>query len=509
MQFRKLPLAAVLFVAAACGRDYAPRNVLLISLDTTRADHIGCYGAERAETPAIDRLAREGVHFLDVTAPAPTTLSSHTSMMTGSWPQTHGVVRNGYPVNEDNVMLAEMFRGAGYHTAAFLSSFVLASRFRFDQGFDHYDEGFDRLITIDRFQNERSSARTNEAVFAHLDSVDEDRLFLFVHYFDPHVPYEPPASFAKRFVEPGQPLESSALDVERACIAHQYELIQRAPTLIGVINDGLLPALIQRAKGTPLGKDEWLAALYAAEVASVDASIQELLDGLEDRGLLEDTLIIATGDHGETFWEHGDFWNHGLMVYETTVRVPWVMHFPDGRYRRQVSEPVSTVDLVPTLCELFGWRVPERSDGMSLVPLLTGSPTADTESTPFHRGPIYSQATMPGPKFETGSRWGNQTKTRCVRDGDWKYIWTPYLRLGHLYNLRRDPGERHDLLSDPQPGPEVRARRDEMHEILKQWVQTADPLPSGFDPSHDRELIRRLKDLGYAGGEESDSDPPR
>jgi len=499
MLTRTLPLAAVLVLAAACGRDYAPRNVLLISLDTTRADHLGCYGAERGETPVIDRLAREGVHFLDVTAPSPTTLSSHTSMMTGSWPQTHGVVRNGYPVHEDNVMLAEMFRGAGYHTAAFLSSFALASRFEFDQGFDHYDEGFDRLITADRFQNERSSEQTNQAVFTHLDSVDEDRMFLFVHYFDAHMPYEPPEPFAKRFVAEGQPLESGAADVERACSAHQYELIQRALGRGGPISDGLHPALLRGAKGTPLGKDEWLASLYAAEVAAVDASIQELLDGLDARGLLEDTLIIVTGDHGETFWEHGDFWNHGLMVYETTVAIPWVMHFPDGRYRAQVSQPVSTVDLVPTLCELFGWRPPERSDGVSLVPLLSGSTTAETEPSSFRRGPIFSQATQPGPKFEVGPGWGNRTKTRCIRDGNWKYIWTPYLQLGHLFDLSRDPDERHDLLSDPQPSPEIRARRDELHELLERWVKSADPLSSSFDPTQDMEVRKRLKDLGYAG----------
>jgi len=171
--------------------------VIFISLDTTRPDHIGCYGNDWVRTPRLDELARESILLLNYRTVVSATLPSHLSLLTGNYPHTHGVVSNGYMVNSENVMLAEILGDAGFHTAGFLGSFALESRFHFDQGFDHFDENFDIEVgTFGADQNQRSAETVNNAVFRYLEdrSVDE-RLFLFIHYFDPHAPHTPPPPY--------------------------------------------------------------------------------------------------------------------------------------------------------------------------------------------------------------------------------------------------------------------------------------------------------------------------
>ncbi len=486
--------AALLFLlclAAACGGGAGPRHIVLISLDTTRADHLGCYGG--AATPAIDSLAAGGARFTDVTAPAPTTLASHTSMMTGSWPQTHGVARNGFPIHADNRMLAELLAERGFHTAAFLGSFALESRFGFDQGFAHFDEDFDILVSPqDGDQNQRRAKGVTDALLGHLDERrgQDERLFLFAHYFDAHAPYAPPG-----VAQPG-----TLMELEQAVRVHQNPFIDPQPGLMGVITGGLHPRLVRRAGGEPLGGDERLAGLYAAEVAEVDAQIGRLLAGLEKRGILDEALVIVTGDHGETFWEHGDAWNHGLWVYQTTVSIPLIMRFPpqagdsggEGRYGGLSPDtPVSTVDLLPTICELVDLPVPERVDGVSLVDLLGGG-----ELNERH---LYSQATQPGARFEPEQGWENLHKPRCVREGDFKYIHAPYLKLEELFDLSSDPGERVNLIAGPNPDPEHRSLARRLRVALDRWVGAAQPLASDMDTSQTREVMERLRALGYAG----------
>jgi arylsulfatase A-like enzyme len=499
-------LFAVSLLCCACG-DEAPRyagpyrHVLLISLDTTRADHLGCNGDTRGLTPRIDALAARGAVFGQATAPAPTTLASHTSLMTGSYPHTHGVVRNGFTVHADNVMLAEVLRAAGFRTAAVLGSFALESRFAFDQGFELFDESFDVLVTPGGYdQNQRSAARVTDAALAAADAAGgAERLFLFAHYFDAHVPYTPPEDVARARVAPGEGLSASALDVELAVQAQQRRVLgrERVPGLAGVIVKGLEPALLSAADGAAHGQDTWLARLYAAEVAGVDREVGRLLDGLASRGLLEETLVVLTGDHGETFWEHGDYWNHGLWVHETTVHVPLVVALPDGRGAgARVAAPVSTVDVLPTLCELLALPLPARTEGRSLVAALDGAA--------LPRAPVFCEATQPGARLERPGEWGNRRKPHAVRRGPWKYVNAPYLELEQLFHLGSDPGETTDLVAAGALTPPAREALTELRAELLAWLQRADPLPSAFDRTQFDETARRLEALGYGGAEDDE-----
>jgi len=190
-----------------CGRhDYGDtaRHVVLISLDTTRRDHIGCYQRSAVATPHIDRFAAEGLRCNNHLTPATTTLASHASMFTGKYPQNHGVPRNGFVLHRENPLLAEILGAAGFRTAGFLGSFALDSRFGIARGFEHYDQEFDIFFGEDGAdQNQRRATAVTDAVDAYLDRArGADRRFLFVHYFDPHQPYDPPAEYAARYVSP-------------------------------------------------------------------------------------------------------------------------------------------------------------------------------------------------------------------------------------------------------------------------------------------------------------------
>ncbi len=488
------------------------RHVLLISLDTTRADHLGCYGDTRGLTPNLDRLAARGVRFESATSPAPTTLAAHTSIFTGTYPQTHGVARNGFVVNPENETLAELFQAAGWATGAVLGSFALDSRFGLDQGFDRFDEDFDLQIgvtadrTLDRDQNQRQAKSVTTAALKQFAQVQDERSFHFVHYFDPHVPYEAPRDFVERFGAEDAPASARDSDIEERVVALQAPILGEGVGLSAVIGGGLTPELLEGADGEPDDASLALASLYAAEVSYMDAEVGRLLDGLESSGQLANTLIVLTGDHGETFWEHGDFWNHGLWLYQTTVHVPLVVVLPDGKGAgTQVSDPVSTIDVFPTLAELIKLPLNERVEGVSLAGALEGRVLAER--------PLFLCATQPyrfEPPPERSDVWTNQAKPQAVRRGPWKYVIAPYVQGGYqqLFHLGRDPGERTNLLLG-NPGPQAKQALVELRGILEAHWKNAAPLPSAFDSSQTEDTRRRLAGIGYSGNvndEEQDDD---
>ena len=226
MTYFKLLLAIALLLGfAACSPTPPAWHVVLISLDTTRADHLSCIAGSdsRAQTPALDLLASEGALFLQAQTAAVTTLSAHTSLMTGTWPHSHGVVRNGFELNSVNQTLAETLGARGYRTRAVLGSFALDSRFGFDQGFEVFDETFDLLVGAGGAdQNQRLGEHVTRAALARVREHDQDEpLFLFAHYFDPHAPYDPPAAMREaRAQEIGRTV-GDPLTVERAVRAGQ------------------------------------------------------------------------------------------------------------------------------------------------------------------------------------------------------------------------------------------------------------------------------------------------
>jgi arylsulfatase A-like enzyme len=331
-----------------------------------------------------------------------------------------------------------------------------------------------------------------------LDEVD--RLFLFVHYFDTHAPYAPPEPYAEPFLAPGAKSTSDMREVDEAVRAQQQAATGQAFGHAGAINAGLrgpLRDLVGNVSGRPGPVDAHLASLYAGEMSFMDKALGDLLAGLEERGILDETLVVVVADHGETFWEHADLWNHGLAVYQTTVHVPLLFCFPDGRQAgHRVATPVSTIDLVPTLCELLGLEVPARCEGMSLVSALEGAT--------LNRGPVFAEATQPWVAERPGV-WANAGKARCVRLGRWKYVASPYNQVEELFDLETDPGERVNLLGGT-PTPQILATRNDLRAELMTWQEGRDPLPARFDSSQMQETLDRLKAMGYSGESNSSGD---
>jgi tetratricopeptide (TPR) repeat protein len=314
---------ALLFRSGRGGVDLAAassHNVLLITLDTTRADHLGCYGYAQARTPRLDALAREGVRFARAYAPAPLTLPAHASIMSGLYPVAHGVHNNGHDLPAGIATLAGILKAKGFVTAAFVSSFSVDSRFGLDRGFDVYDDTFEAEQPLKGANAERRAERTFARFSAWLAGIGSERFFAWVHYYDPHLPYDPPAPFRQ-----GHP--------------------------------------------------------YDGEIAYMDRYVGAVLDLLEERGLLGKTLVVAAGDHGEGLGDKVEM-GHGVFLYEETLRVPLILRDPAVfRTPRTVESAVRLVDVAPTVLDTIGLgREAAAMQGLSLVPWLRGRPGRDLDA---------------------------------------------------------------------------------------------------------------------------------
>ncbi len=290
----------------ACARVHeAPPRVLLVTLDTTRADRIGCYGYAPAKTPVLDRLAAEGVEFLDAIAPVPCTLPSHSSMFTGLYPPSTGVRYNVlFKLGDDQTTLAERYKKAGYATAAFPASSTVGKAFGLAQGFDLYDEpsGAAEAAAQGMIRERKANEGVDHAL-AWLRQHRGDRFFVWLHIWDPHWPYRPPFPFSQEF------------------------------------------------KKSP----------YDGEIAFADRELGRLFDFLRSEKLWDDTLVVVAGDHGEGLYDHAES-QHAFLCYESTLRVPLLIKAPGGRAGLEVKTPVSLVDLAPTLVEIS--RLPDEGKPM-------------------------------------------------------------------------------------------------------------------------------------------------
>ena len=459
-------MGAALVLGACSGSSLdpgVPRHVVVISIDTARADHFGFLGSESVRTQGLDAFAREAIVFTDYMTVVPTTLASHTTLFTGKYPHHHGTPRNGFTINAANEMLAETLQEAGFHTAGFVGSFALDERFGFAQGFDHYDQESDIYVgDSGADQNQRLAEQVTDAAIAYLDEAGvPDRLFLFAHYFDPHAPYAAPPPFDTVYDPQG--------------------------------THGLYPAeAIKRYQGfSPEQKErsiERLAMQYASEVSYTAHHVARLLDDLVSRGVLDQALVVVTTDHGECLWEHGEEFDHGRTVYQATMHAVCAMRLPGGELGgTRVDELVASIDVLPTILDVLGLDVPEGVDGES-VPL-RNLEAGIGERTRF------GEATKPRSDAETDPRWANIRKARCIRDGRYKYVATPYLGTEEFYDVVADPRERENLLEAPTD--EMLRVAGDMRVRLEAWTDSAQPLPSTFDSSQTEESIRRLRSLGY------------
>jgi arylsulfatase A-like enzyme len=433
-------------------------------MDTTRADQFGFMGNRVVQTPHLDAIAAESTVLMDCMTVAPTTLASHTSLFTGKYAHHHGAPRNGYMVNLDNVMLAEILKEAGFTTAGFAGSFALDSRFDFAQGFDTYDQEFDVLVGDDGAdENQRRAEKVTNAVIAYLNAQEiPDRLFLFAHYFDPHSPYTAPTPFHGMYDPKGGQGLSPFIDID---------IDERFKT---------------DPKQQQLGRR--LISQYAAEISYMDFHIGRLFDELRRLGILDEAILLVTSDHGETFMEHSRSFSHGYLVYQATMHSVGVIRLPRGEGGgRRIEQPVSNIDLLPTLLNILGISPPPGIDGEAIP--LEATNNALPQRTRF------GQATRPRKRHETDPRWMNILKARYIRSGQHKFIQTPYLETEELYDLESDPNEQRNLLQGAsQETLEIAAR---LRAELTAWAESADPLPTQFDESQREETRERLKSLGY------------
>jgi len=441
-----LTLGLVIFLfSLSCSRGARekPENVVLIVVDTLRPDHLGCYGYKSIQTPTIDGLAKEGIRFEQAIAHCPITLPSISSLLTSLTPDEHGVhYSEGYRLPGEVSTLAEVFSAEGFRTAAVIGAVVLDTVFGIHQGFQEYDSRFPNLFPLYQtalrplqpiYQGTQRRAEdvTNSAV-VWLEANKGERFFLLLHYFDPHLPYDPPPPFAPQ-VEVGK-----------------YEDIFTRQ-----------------------------ASYYDGEIAYTDHEIRRFLEKMQELGLKDRSLIVLTSDHGEGLGDKGED-THGVFLYESTLRVPLILSGATGLPRgKVVTGTVRTIDIYPTILDIFDIEPTAGIRGKSLVPMIEGSP--ETEERPVY---IETYAN----RFERG--W---SVLRGIRTNEWKYIQAP---TPELYSLEDDPGEKqnlHGTRKDMASLLEEELRRMDAEAVKRERVPYQIP---------DETFTERVRNLGYIGAGE-------
>ena len=405
----RLLLPVVICLTIACGGPNTPLNVVLIGVDTLRADHIGCYGYDRKTTANVDLLADEGVLFENVIAPSPWTLPSFATVFTSLYPVQHGATHFRNTLKDACPTLAELLKASGYKTYGVINAPYLKTKYKLNRGFDFYN-----MTPIDG----RVADGTTEDALDWIDLNGDAPFFVFVHYFDPHLPYSPPAPYDTLF----------------------------DPDYTGRLRDAYnpkrLPAFRQRdfAEMKAISAADWdhIRALYDGEIAFTDEAVGRLLEGLKERGLAKNTLIVFLSDHGEEFFEHEGF-EHGHTLYDELLRVPLIFSLP-GRLPEgvRVSRQVRLVDIAPTIMDLLGLRPDPDFEGVSLKSLLTGEGSVTANSGALLPPEIaYAEAILYG------------TERKSLTAYPWKLIYDMVSGERKCFNLAEDPGEYNDISDVP------------------------------------------------------------
>lgn len=412
-------------------------DVLLVSLDTLRADHLGCYGHDRPTSPNLDALAERGLRFATAVAQAPWTRPSHRSLLTGLYPVSHGGL--------SSPLLSEVFWQAGYRTTAVTGGGQIEPRFGFDDGFESY--------RIDRWHEDP------QRVVRAFERNRGRRHFVFLHTYRIHDPYE------------GQ---AFAAGLPRGRIGDTF----------GEHDWRRLGSRLTAAE------QAYVEALYDGGILEADRALGRVLDALEERGFLERTIVVVTSDHGEQFWEHGS-WRHGQNLFDEQILVPLLLHLPPRLARELgvapgtvVREQVELVDLYPTLLDLAAVPRDHPVQGRSLVPLLSGGEfmprDAFAENT---TGKQFERKAFRSPRF----KFVKNLPRRAARE---RGVIEPFFQL---YDLRRDPEEYHDVSGRH---PDMVRLLDRRLRALGATLEGLDEeLPDDIDP----ELRKQLEALGYLG----------
>jgi arylsulfatase A-like enzyme/Flp pilus assembly protein TadD len=417
----------------------AAQPVILISIDTLRADHLSCYGYTRLRTPHIDSLAEGGTIFTAISSQAPITLPSHVSLFTSTYPFANGIRENAEVLNPGAVTLATVLAAQGYKTAAFIGGYFLDRRYGLEQGFQTYDSPFGAHAVKRALDLKRPAAQVLTAAQQWLEQNSGGPFFLFVHLFDLHQPYDAPAAYHAR-----------------------------APS-----------------------------SEYDQELAYVDDSLGSFIEFLGRSGLHRRALLVLFSDHGESLGEHGEN-THGYFIYRSTLHVPLIFRWPTGRrnskfetrnsggaagspvsysddYLKHVDAPGGLIDVAPTILGFLGIAPPETFCGRSLLALAQGDSSSDRE--------VYSESFYAHDKFG----W---SPLRSLRRGDYQFIDAPH---PELYDLQRDPAEVHNLL--PSQTALAASYRERLAALVATYrmASAAKPTSTSIAPPD----AENLRSLGY------------
>lgn len=444
----------------------SPRNIVLISLDTLRADHLGCYGYERDTSPNIDNLAKKGVLFKNVVSQSEKTAPSHMTMFTSLYPSVHRVSL-GKTVNSMSILpaqfttLPQILKDQGFKTAAFTGGGQVAAEFGFARGFDIFKENMGRLFDS-KLKQVKDWINKNK----------KSRFFLFLHTYQIHDPYVPPAPFNKKFSNNYEGwIVDNYLTLKIRAREEDYEKMSRKfwGGNKNFTDDGYI-----RVDNFSEDDVQQLIDLYDGEIAYTDNWIQQVIKELENQNLLENTLIIITSDHGEEFLEHHGFLHEDLYFEDVTVPLImiWINNFPSGAI---IEEQVRLLDLLPTILNITSSPIPEYCQGQSLIPFIKGN----REFLPaFSESPF-------------GFR-------KALRTEEWCYIEDDELG-NQLYSRHDDPQEKINLIKHENASVLIALHRLVADNVENNNVLIKAILKNDVSPKKrpSEETIKKLKALGY------------
>jgi arylsulfatase A-like enzyme len=440
--YARLLLIWIAVHSLACrGGAERPRLVLLVSIDTLRADHLGLHGYDRDTSPVLDALALESTVFDDAMSASPWTLPSHATILTGLYPGRHGLTSHERYLASSQETLAQLFSRAGFRTAAVVNSHNLGPAFGLDRGFQQY-----RYVEEKADRRGPSTEITDQGM-EWLEAAGEAPFFLFLHYYDVHSDYASLPEHETRFLRPYR----GRADGTTAQLIAQREGKR-------TLDDTDAPNLVDR---------------YDAGIRQMDAELSRLLAFLSLRGWNDETLLVVTSDHGEEFFEHGGVL-HGQTQYQEVLRVPLLVRGPGVPEKRRIATPVSLVDVLPTLLETAGIAVPGGLDGVSLRPLWGEEGRAVDDRY------LFSEADHNNVEHDI---------TRAVRYREYKLLYNRLTREQQLFNLSTDPGERTDL--SLEQGNAVAALSTRLERFMAESKSEA-PVRSLSE-----EEIEKLRSLGY------------
>ena len=479
-------LAALLAALASCGGGDRP-SVLLITVDTLRADRLGCYGYGRDTTPNLDRLAEESARFTKAYSHAPFTAPSHASLFTSLHIASHGVYAWDEALDSEAAPMGERFRDAGYRTGAFYNHSGL-KKTEITRGFEE--------VQLRYFEE---ADRTVDAFLAWLDG-GEGPFAAWVHLWDVHRPYgfrDWRAKFLRDKVDRG----SLTLAFAEDRFGEPWDVRVGRNESFYNLHPG------KRAQPKRIGDETRLLVegdyrhisdRYDGGVAYADRELGRLFEALRERGVLDDTLLVVTSDHGESLTERDAcYFTHDPFLYEETLRVPLIVRFPGGRFAGRVSDELARgVDVLPTLLEVCDLPGNGREQGRSLVPVLAGRDAGAY--------PIYAQTqTRSAKERDERRREGPWLEEReAISDGRDKLIHDVELDRWSFYDLERDPGETHNLIDEPllkRRIDRLRVALAEFHNLPRAGVTIID---------RDAEDQQTMEHLGYVGGDDEDLEGP-